>query len=132
MGGSICFWVLQCNADISDHRHDNDVSFLANKKWDVESLNEKIPYIQEEIEGTIYYAPIPKGFTVSTNANENKISEGLVIQDSEGNQFVWVPVNDSYKIVGDVNGDGTFHNWHELYYENYAITDIPSCTNGHI
>ena len=105
--------------------NDNDVSFLANKKWDVESLNEKIPYIQEEIEGTIYYAPIPKGFTVSTNANENKISEGLVIQDSEGNQFVWVPVNDSYKIVGDVNGDGTFHNWHELYYENYAITDIP-------
>ena len=35
---------------------------------------------------------IPKGFKVSTNSLENTKTGGLVIQDENGNEFVWIPV----------------------------------------
>ena len=38
-------------------------------------------------------ATIPTGFAVSQIDGENTISDGLVIIDSRGNEFVWVPVN---------------------------------------
>ncbi|MBO5179775.1 MAG: hypothetical protein J6B87_05475, partial [Clostridia bacterium] len=37
-------------------------------------------------------AMIPKGFSVGKSEGINTIAEGLVIQDAEGNQFVWIPV----------------------------------------
>lgn len=37
-------------------------------------------------------ATAPKGFKVSKNVFEQTISEGMVIQDEEGNEFVWIPV----------------------------------------
>ena len=36
---------------------------------------------------------IPAGFAVSQVEGENTIEDGLVIIDSKGNEFVWVPVN---------------------------------------
>ena len=44
-------------------------------------------------------AIIPSGFKVSTNPDEQTIDDGLVIQDEEGNEFVWIPVDnmDSFK-----------------------------------
>jgi len=38
-------------------------------------------------------AIIPQGFTVSTNELEDTVTEGLVIKDASGNEFVWVPVD---------------------------------------
>ena len=38
-------------------------------------------------------AIIPSGFTVSTTNGENTISDGLVICDDDGNEFVWIPVD---------------------------------------
>ena len=35
---------------------------------------------------------IPKGFAVSQAEGENKIATGLVVVDSQGNEYVWVPV----------------------------------------
>ena len=43
------------------------------------------------VSGT-YTATAPKGFKVSKNVLEQTIEEGMVIQDSVGNEFVWVPV----------------------------------------
>ena len=37
-------------------------------------------------------ATAPKGFKVSKNIFEQTIEEGMVIQDEDGNEFVWVPV----------------------------------------
>ena len=37
-------------------------------------------------------AIIPAGFKVSTNTDEQTIDDGLVIQDDEENEFVWIPV----------------------------------------
>ena len=36
-------------------------------------------------------AVIPKGFAVGTSSTINKVDNGLVIQDKDGNQFVWIP-----------------------------------------
>ena len=96
---------------------------LPNPNWTVGSLNATTPYVQEVISGTTYYAPIPKGFIAVEGTN---ISTGLVIQDSSANQFVWVPVNDSYTMVGDATGDGTFNNRQSSPPWNY---DIPYLSN---
>ena len=43
--------------------------------------------IAEEVEGV----PVPKGFTYKEGTKDT----GLVIQDAKGNEFVWVPANES-------------------------------------
>ena len=40
---------------------------------------------------------IPKGFTVSSVASEQTIDNGLVVIDSYGNEFVWIPVETEFK-----------------------------------
>ena len=77
-------------------------------------------------------APIPAGFAVSQVEGENTIENGLVIMDSEGNEFVWIPVDgeevkyeqhtyavksvdDSGKPLADEGND----NWLTLLYRNY-------------
>ena len=53
---------------------------------------------------------IPKGFKVSEveatedTDGEQTVSTGLVIQDADGNEFVWVPVN--YTATGTLDDDG--------------------------
>ena len=53
---------------------------------------------------------IPKGFKVSgvvktgDTDGEQTVSKGLVIQDADGNEFVWVPVN--YTATGTLDDDG--------------------------
>lgn len=37
-------------------------------------------------------ATIPAGFKVGTGDSTSKVNEGLVVQDENGNEFVWVPV----------------------------------------
>lgn len=56
--------------------------------WDSTKLNENDPFRTEKI--NVYYniAPIPKGYEVSTEEGENKISEGLIITDGT-NRFKW-------------------------------------------
>ena len=44
-------------------------------------------------------APIPAGFAASQVEGENTIEDGLVIIDSEGNEFVWIPVTDEKKYI---------------------------------
>ena len=50
--------------------------------------------------------PIPAGFAVSQVDGENTVEDGLVIIDSEGNEFVWIPVEskENYKKkLGSIN-----------------------------
>ena len=46
--------------------------------------------ITDEIGNTVY---IPGGFKVASDS-ATKVEDGIVIEDSDGNQFVWVPVLD--------------------------------------
>ena len=45
--------------------------------------------ITDELNNTVY---IPGGFKVAADS-ATKVEDGIVIEDSEGNQFVWVPVD---------------------------------------
>ena len=45
---------------------------------------------------------IPKGFKFAGNDGDT-VKEGIVIQDSEGNEFVWIPVSN---IDGDIDEEG--------------------------
>ena len=62
---------------------------------------------------------IPKGFKVSNVAatesteGEQTVSTGLVIQDAEGNEFVWVPVN--YTATGTLDSDGLDSGFKEVF-----------------
>ena len=79
---------------------------------------------------------IPAGFAVSKVEGENTIENGLVIIDSNGNEFVWIPVDDINKMAqcstagGSCNlefqGDVlrcTTHNSEDIVGKLYAITN---------
>ena len=53
--------------------------------------------IYKDINEDVAY--IPKGFQVSQTPGMDVIQDGLVIRDEDGNQFVWVPVEDSRLFV---------------------------------
>ena len=60
----------------------------ANTKKEKEG-EDGITYNYTDAEGK--HAMIPEGFKVSTKSSEQYIDDGLVIQDKDGNEFVWVP-----------------------------------------
>ena len=47
---------------------------------------------------------VPGGFKVSEET-ENEINKGIVIQDIEGNEFVWVPVQNIGEMIINSNED---------------------------
>ena len=55
--------------------------------WSDNVLDENVHFVSGS-----YTATAPKGFKVSKNIFEQTIEEGMVIQDAEENEFVWVPV----------------------------------------
>jgi hypothetical protein len=68
------------------------------------------PYIDKDKK----IVPIPKGFNISDKDNEKTVSSGLVIKDSEGNEFVWVPV------------DGTNIEYKKYFNSNTTDDSLPS------
>ena len=66
------------------------------------------------------HAMVPEGFKVSTKVSEQFIEDGLVIQDEDGNEFVWVPC-----YVGE-KPDGTaddVQQYEKHKYETQTIND---------
>ena len=57
--------------------------------------------------------PIPAGFAVSEVEGENSVEDGLVIIDSKGNEFVWIPCS-SEEYVGANWNDG----WKKWMYRD--------------
>ena len=51
-----------------------------------------------------YTATAPKGFKVSKNIFEQTIEDGMVVQDEDENEFVWVPV--TYTATGETDANG--------------------------
>ena len=76
--------------------------------------------------------PIPAGFAVSQVEGENKVDKGLVIIDSNGNEFVWIPcgtkqANGTYDTTKYVEAKDYVKNksWSEHQYKdkNWNNTD---------
>ncbi len=58
--------------------------------------------------------PIPAGFAPTRIAGESTVDEGLVITDSQGNEFVWIPCVAESSDVGDTG---------KVYYNNGKDND---------
>ena len=96
--------------------------------------------------------PIPAGFAPTRIAGESTVDEGLVITDSEGNEFVWVPVPKAIATAEDAITDSgvteinfkastpmatqvtiegkTGTNYRGILYENWTISEDGSGTVG--
>ncbi len=86
------------------------------------------------------HAMVPEGFKVSTDVEEQFIEDGLVIEDKDGNEFVWVPcyyktkpegtaddvqqyISHKYETQNDLSGSTVEKNgsgWKTYYYTNYS------------
>ncbi len=58
--------------------------------------------ITDDLDNTVY---IPGGFHLATDSG-TKVEEGIVIEDDNGNQFVWIPTG-TYNVTTEVDKDGT-------------------------
>ena len=100
-----------------------------------EIVNKTVPVNTEVQDSEGNTLTVPEGFKIrvddSTN-NATKVTDGIVIEDEKGNQFVWIPVKreEDFKTYrGYENGklldDSSFETYHEPYnarkeaYEDY-------------
>ena len=68
------------------------------------------------------HAMVPEGFKVSTKSSEQYINDGLVIQDNDGNEFVWIPCTTTQ--YNDAKDDVIDNNWiTDQYYKTNGGTD---------
>ena len=71
---------------------------------------------------------IPAGFKIAEDSATDD-NEGIVIEDEEGNQFVWVPCNGSNGITYEKE-KGLAKTWREKYSsKQYYYTKIPDTLN---
>lgn len=96
-------YVLENEKTINNDSENNYTDYNIPSNWDKTKLSEDTPIKIEIKDGVIYKAPIPEGFTTSTNPDENTITGGLVITDGS-NEFVWVPVADAENYTEDSFG----------------------------
>ena len=76
-------------------------------------------YTDNSNENTVT-VPIPAGFAVSGIEGENTVKDGLVITDSKGNEFVWIPcTKEEYENATDQKGS-----WNQWEYSNKTWNDI--------
>ena len=105
---------------------DNTVVYIENKeKW---SPIYDVNGTYTDKNGDI--ATIPAGFQVSEKKGETLIDEGLVIQDEEANQFIWIPVKDINDIANVTNGTDSKGNQNyqgKLY--NFSSDEAIEMTN---
>lgn len=92
---------------------DNTVIYIVNEeKW---SLKYDKNGEYEDKNGDV--ATIPAGFQVSETLGMNTIKEGLVIQDEEENQFVWIPVDDINDIAKETSNENGNTNYEGKLYD---------------
>jgi len=65
-------------------------------------------------------AMVPNGFTVSNKVGENSVANGLVVLDSNGNEYVWIPCT-----VDGSNGSVKYEKWttNGVAYNNVNVVD---------
>ncbi len=98
----------------------------AKSATEIAEENEKRELARAEaamnMENTTYEGvTIPAGFAPTRIDGENKVEDGLVITDSEGNEFVWIPINNIKEFYGkDINNQlhGKLYTYNSTSREN--------------
>ena len=78
-------------------------------------------------------AVIPKGFKIVEGLNGSKsIAGGLVIEDKDGNQFVWIPVT-GYTKDGSPDDHGLYESFKAKFTRGYSLSssNTEPYTNGY-
>ena len=93
---------VSINTLVEENSVFNKAQYTGKKTNEAEDEEQRQFTIAEaaiNFENTIYVdpdtkkeVPIPLGFAVSQVKGESTVSDGLVIIDSKGNEFVWIPV----------------------------------------
>ena len=101
----------------------NDIA--KNYDWAGDKRNLVSPEIYEDENGET--APIPDGFTVSEEPTEQTVENGLVVIDPNGNEWVWVPVDDINEWIVEepnipINGTTAVANRYSKWYEYKAYS----------
>ena len=92
---------------------DNTVIYIVNEeKW---SLKYDKNGEYKDKNGDV--ATVPAGFQVSETLGMNTIKEGLVIQDEEENQFLWIPVDDINDIAKETSNENGNTNYEGKLYD---------------
>ena len=98
----------------------NGKSYTKNVSVTVNQFKTAKDYVAANVEVTYPDGKVwvPEGFRISTDAAET-VQGGVVIEDKDGNQFVWVPVATlaDYKRTW-YTGDGSFSNYSEALPED--------------
>ena len=87
---------------------------------------------REEIKGEITYAKTEDGASIPIPPTfkyvEGESWHGAIIEDKDGNQFVWVPVEDYYKYARQffANNGEDENSDSEATFEEYSIKDVLS------
>ena len=93
--------------DYIDGKYVGYVPTYSEAEFDGEYLAQKATYTSGD-----YTAVIPKGFKIIPGINNTTtIADGLVIQDKEGNEFVWIPVEgevEGKKLVNPYNAESGY------------------------
>ena len=65
---------------------------------------------------------VPEGFKIrvdDSTHNATKVSEGIVIEDAEGNQFVWIPVESEEDFKTYRTGSDMYHEPYNAHKQSY-------------
>ena len=117
------------SSDITELETFSDVYDKTSVYEDYDTVVTEDGSTSQELVGTAY---IPAGFKVSTSSLTKKIANGLVIEDEEGNQYVWIPVenavydeqtsiNESYKPMFRLQQNSNQY-YESVYYNFSGIT----------
>lgn len=114
-------YILKCNADLENQTYLTTSVELVEQEfiiWEqaerpAEWDNDKIIAVTD---GT-NIVPLPEGYEISSTRGEDTIENGLVVKDSYGNEFVWIPITEDF-----VNS----YNYSSNYSEPKEITTIYS------
>ena len=102
-----------------------------DRRWsDLEVLIKREQYVDENTRVTDSNhnsIVIPAGFKPTPDATT--IGEGIVIEDKEGNQFVWIPVGDLY-LSNEEGAKPVTINYNRYAYTGWKINGTDSNTNN--
>lgn len=105
--------------------------FVSAQAQEEQTMFESMPRLQPgqmSTETSVYVdtngdvAIVPKDFCVSTKADEQTISTGVVVIGPDGSEFVWVPTTSTVLAIRDL---GSYVSWGSDPDDYWDETDLP-------
>ena len=118
---------LQEGADIIDNYIYNTATTVLESKIQNKFFKEDTT-IKDELDN---YVKVPAGFKIS-NDSATKVEYGVVIEDKDGNQFVWIPAKTGEGVIVHTESKGDIKIVYNrtAYSTNASKGEIDSATNS--